>query len=76
MANERFAVTIKETLCKTVIVNAKSYDEAVENTKVAYRDCKVILEADDWEDTDFIESAAFGSKPVPEDSDLRYFTIL
>ena len=46
----RFAVTITETLCKTLIVEAPDYFEAYDKIERAYNAGDIVLEADDFFD--------------------------
>ena len=48
----RFAVTITETLCKTLIVEAPDYFEAYDKIERAYNAGDIVLEADDFFDSD------------------------
>ena len=49
----KFAVTITETLCKTLIVEAPDLDEACGKIECAYNAGNIVLDAEDFFDTDF-----------------------
>lgn len=47
-----YAIIIKETLCKTVLVCANNLDSAVERAEEAYRSGNVVLDYDDYDDVE------------------------
>lgn len=72
-----FGVRIVETLSRTVIVDADTFEEGVQKVNDAYRRSEVILDADDFNEVEFEESATFGTKEVPaDDPNIQLFTIL
>lgn len=70
---EKFAVTIEETLSKTVVVEAEDWDSAAEKVYDAYYDTDIVLNLGSV-DPKFIETEAYGRDPLPENSDvLEYY---
>lgn len=49
----RYRVKITEVLSKEITVEAGSHHEAYEKAKRLYRNCDVVLSADDFSDVDF-----------------------
>jgi len=49
-----FKVTIVETLSRIIDVEADSIDEATAEVKAKYNDGDIVLDADDFDDVDFI----------------------
>lgn len=49
----RYRVDITEVLSKEITVEACSHHEAYEKAKCLYRNCEVVLSADDLSDVDF-----------------------
>lgn len=52
---ETFKIEIKETLSRTIEIEANSMDEAYSKVREMYRDEEILLDSDDYVDTDFIE---------------------
>ena len=63
-----FGVRIVETLSKTVIIKADTFDEAIMKVNDAYQSSKVILDADDFDEVEFGMSSAFGKNPISEEN--------
>lgn len=51
-----YAITVRETLEKTVCVRAKDLDDAIVKVESAYCNVEIILEPEDLSDRDFIPS--------------------
>jgi mannitol/fructose-specific phosphotransferase system IIA component (Ntr-type) len=49
----KYKVRISETLTNTVIIDANSREEAIEQAQQKYFDCEIILMSDDHEETIF-----------------------
>lgn len=50
---EEFTIAIRETLIKTVTVEAETYDEALEKVENMYWNEEIILTSEDHVDTEF-----------------------
>ena len=73
----KYAVKIVETLSRTVVVEADSFRDALTAVDAAYFNEKIVLDAEDFEGTDFISSETFGEEPINEEDDrLQYFSTL
>jgi len=51
----KYVVTITETLSRRVLVEAGDADQAGDIVSAMYYDCDIILDADDYIDTEFEE---------------------
>lgn len=53
-----YAITIKETLSKTVLIKADNLDSAVERVEEAHKNGEVVLDYEDYDDVDVEPSTA------------------
>lgn len=73
----KYAVNIKETLSRTVIVdNVESLEEAIEMVEQAYRNNDIILDAEDFSDKEISASDVFDDGIVPDDTDVSHYSYL
>lgn len=71
---DKFAVTIKETLSRTVIVESDSFDDATQIVNDKYDNGDIVLESDDMSEIEFVPSVTFGTEPIASDNpSLEYF---
>jgi hypothetical protein len=52
---ETFKIEVKETLSRTIEVEANSTEEALDKIKALYKNEEIVLDADDCIDTEFLE---------------------
>lgn len=52
---ETFKIEVKETLSRIVEIEANSYDEAYFKVKEMYNSEEIVLDADDYIETEFLE---------------------
>ncbi len=70
-----YAVAIKETLKRTVIIEGKSFEDAKDKIEDLYLNSEIILDADDFSDKEFCASETFGENPIsPDDKRLDVFS--
>lgn len=50
-----FKIEVIETLSRTIEIEANSMDEAYSKVQEMYRDEEIVLDSDDYIDTEFIE---------------------
>lgn len=50
---KKWVVRVEETLCKMVEVEAEDSQEAIEKVRDAYRNADIVLDYEDYVDTDF-----------------------
>ena len=48
----KYRVEITETLSRTIETNAESEDDAIEMVRQMYRNCKLVLDASDYVETE------------------------
>ena len=70
---DKFAIKIKETLARTVIVEAENIDEAIQKVTDAYEAGKIILDSDDYDDTVCIEPSEYFNGGKITDEDVNYY---
>lgn len=70
---EKYAITIRETISRTIIVEADDLAEAVQRTEDAVNDGTICLNCEDCYDRDV--DAADWSKDgiIPKDSNVEYY---
>ncbi len=71
----RYGISVKETLNRTVIVEAENINEALEKVNDSYKKCEIVLDAEDYDDTEIEPSPYFGngSGEVPEGKDVSFY---
>lgn len=52
---ETFRIEVKETLSRTIEIEANSMDEAYSKVREMYRDEEIVLDSEDYIETEFIE---------------------
>jgi len=52
---ETFKIEVKETLSRIIEIEANSMDEAYSKVREMYRNEEIVLDENDYVDTDFIE---------------------
>ena len=52
MIDLKYIVVVKETLCRKVEVEAESKLKAEDKCRKMYQNCKIVLDAGDFEDVD------------------------
>ncbi|MBC7411343.1 MAG: DpnD/PcfM family protein [Bacteroidia bacterium] len=52
---ETFKIEVKETLSRTIEIEANSMDEAYSKIREMYRDEEIVLDSEDYIETEFIE---------------------
>ena len=71
----RYGISVREILKRTVIVEAENIDEAIQKVNTAYEQEKIVLDADDYDETEIEPSPYFGdgSGEVPEGEDVSFY---
>lgn len=73
----KYAVKIEETLSRSYIVEADSWEEARDKVEEVYDNEGIILTAEDFDDKDFTTTETFGADAINEnDERLEYFSKL
>lgn len=71
---DRYAITVRETLQNTVIVEANSLDDAIEKVEKAVLEGIINLDYDDYSGQEIIPSECFDNDgKVPDDKDVSFY---
>lgn len=69
----QYGITVREILKRTVIVEAKSLEEAMQKVEAAVKRDEIILDADDYDNREIVPSEYFEGGKVPEDKDVSFY---
>ena len=70
---EKYAITIRETISRTIIVEAEDLAEAVQRTEDAVNDGTICLNCEDCFDRDVGASDWSKDGTIPKDSNVEYY---
>lgn len=68
----KFAIRVEETLGRTLIVDAENLEEAIDQVSEAYKNCEIILTAEDFEDKD-IHAAEWAKDGLVTKEDVSFY---
>lgn len=71
----KYGISVKEIFKRTVIVEAENIEEAIQKVNNAYEQGKIVLDMDDYDDTEIEHSPYFGkgTGEVPEGEDVSFY---
>jgi len=71
----RYGISVREILKRTVIVEAENLEEAIQKVNDAYEREKIVLDVDDYDETEIEPSPYFGngSGEIPKDEDVSFY---
>ena len=71
----KYGISVREILKRTVIVEAENIDEALQKVNDAYKQDKIVLDMDDYDETEIEPSPYFGngSGKVSEGEDVSFY---
>lgn len=69
----QYAVSIREVLKRTIIVDANNIEEAIEKVEKAVERDEIILEIDDYDERKIEPSEYFYNGKVPENDDVSFY---
>lgn len=69
----KYAISVREILKRTVIVEAEDIVEAFQKVQNAVEQEKIILDADDYDERQIIPSEYWENGKVPDTEDVSYF---
>ena len=69
----RYAISVREILKRTVIVNASNLDEALRKVQDAVHADEILLDMDDYDDREIEPSEYWPDGEVPEGADVNYY---
>jgi len=69
----RYAVSVREILKRTVIVEAENIEDAIGKVETAVESDEIVLDVDDYDDREIVPSEYWENGKVPEDEDVSYY---
>ena len=72
----KYAISIKEILKRTVIVEAENLEEAIRKVDQARENDELNLDFDDYDDTEVTPSEYFKDGKVPENEEVSFYWTL
>lgn len=69
----RYAISVKEILKRTVIVEAGNLEEAIRKVEGAVERDEIILDVDDYDDREIVPSEYFEGGKVPDGKDVSFY---
>lgn len=71
----RYGISVREILKRTVIVEVENINEALQKVNDAYEQDKIVLDSDDFDETEIEPSPYFGngSGKIPESEDVSFY---
>ena len=72
----QYGISVREILKRTVIVEAESFEEAMQKVIAAVERDEIILEADDYEDREIVPSEYWDDGKVPDGEDVSFYYLV
>lgn len=69
----RYAISVREILKRTVIVEAENLEEAIQKVEKAVEREEIILDVDDYDDREIVPSEYFEGGKVPDGKDVSFY---
>lgn len=69
----QYGISVREILKRTVIVEAKNLEEAMQKVEDAVEREKIILDVDDYDHREIVPSEYFKGGKVPEGEDVSFY---
>ena len=69
----QYGISVRESLKRTVIVEAESLEEAMQKVEAAVERDEIILEVDDYDEREIVPSEYFEGGKVPEGKDVSFY---
>lgn len=69
----QYAISVREILKRTVIVEAESIEEAIQKVEDAVEREEIILDVDDYDDREIVPSEYWDGGKVPEGEDVSFY---
>lgn len=69
----QYAISVREILKRTVIVEADNLEEAIQKIEEAVEREEIILDVDDYDDREIVPSEYFEGGKVPEGEDVSFY---
>lgn len=69
----QYGISVREILKRTVIVEAKNLEEAIQKVEKAVEREEIILDVDDYDDREIVPSEYFENGKVPDGEDVSFY---
>lgn len=69
----QYAISVKEILKRTVIVEAGNLEEAIQKVENAVEREEIILDVDDYDDREIVPSEYWEDGKVPNGEDVSFY---
>ena len=69
----KFGISVKETLKRTVIVEAENLEEAMQKVNDAVENEEIVLEYDDYDEREIVPSENWEDGKIPDGTDVSYY---
>ena len=69
----QYGISVREILKRTVIVEAKDLEEAIQKVEGAVERDEISLDVDDYDDREIEPSEYWDGGKVPEDQDVSFY---
>lgn len=69
----KYAVSVKEILKRTVIVEAENIENAINQVEEAVERGEIILDVDDYDDREIVPSECFVGGKVSDEVDVSFY---
>lgn len=69
----RYAISVKEILKRTVIVEAENIEEAIKQVEEAVEREEIILDVDDYDNREIVPSEYWNGGKVPDGKDVSFY---
>ncbi len=69
----QYAISVREILKRTVIVEAESIEEAIQKVEDAVEREEIILDVDDYDDREIVPSEYWDGGKVPDGEDVSFY---
>ena len=69
----QYGISVREILKRTVIVEAKDLEEAIQKVEGAVERDEISLDVDDYDDREIEASEYWDGGKVPEDQDVSFY---
>lgn len=69
----QYGISVREILKRTVIVEAKNLEEAIQKVEKAVEREEIILDVDDYDDREIVPSEYWNGGKVPKREDVSFY---
>lgn len=69
----QYAISVKEILKRTVIVEAGNLEEAIQKVENAVEREEIVLDVDDYDDREIVPSEYWDGGKVPDGEDVSFY---